>query len=246
MIGLKGDLINGAYSRGRISGLTKQPGKEDLKLALTRLENMCEEYKERNICVNYNFEDTPDLNSLHNIDRKYWDAIELNLCDRLLADFGKIPIPTLATQITAGFSFLSASTAPRRETQYPSRQPIGSGNSLKHARYRNFYNKVAEVPLNCESTTMMVGDVEDFIEHFDSYLEDGEVISSYVLTNDDGLTVTNETNDTPDITYTVEAVGGSGVDKSASLQQIKIVVTTDGNRVTTRIINFELIDIEVG
>jgi hypothetical protein len=64
----KVDLISGAYSKLRISGLTVQPTPEDLELALTRLENtMAEIEGARNICLGYNFEDQPDPNSVSNI-----------------------------------------------------------------------------------------------------------------------------------------------------------------------------------
>ena len=87
------EIINKAYSQGRVSGLTVQPTPEDLSLALNRLESLAAEWADTNLCVGYNFEDSPLPNSLHNIPRKYWGAYESNLMMRLLADFGKEVIP---------------------------------------------------------------------------------------------------------------------------------------------------------
>jgi hypothetical protein len=238
---LKVDLINGAYKRLRISGITKSPTPENLELGLDQLENMAEEFRGRNICVDYNFEDTPDLNSVHNIERKYWYAFETNLAVRLFADFyGDKPVPpTLLISQQQSFSFLSASTAPIRATQYPARQPRGSGSSLKYNRWQRFYRPAAEAPLSCETNTMYKSEVDDFVEHFDAYLNDGETISSFAITADTGLTINSSSNATPDINYQILATGTSGND---TLLRVKIVVTTSDSRVETRFINFELLD----
>ena len=89
------EIINGAYSRMRISGLTAQPTPEDIVKALNRLEDMAEEFDGRNICTGYNFEDDPDVNSLHNMERKFWGPYKAILATRLLADFGKAASPEL-------------------------------------------------------------------------------------------------------------------------------------------------------
>jgi hypothetical protein len=70
----KADLINGAYSLMRISGLTVDPSGADLTLALTRLENMAAEFEGRNIITDYNFEQNPQTGSKHNLERKFWYA----------------------------------------------------------------------------------------------------------------------------------------------------------------------------
>ena len=54
------------------------------------------EFEERDICVNYAFEDTPDTGTPHNMERKHWFGFETNLALRLLMDFGKPVPPTLA------------------------------------------------------------------------------------------------------------------------------------------------------
>jgi hypothetical protein len=241
---LKVDIINGAYSLMRVSGLTKSPTDEDLELALERLEDMAEEFRGRNICTGYNFEDTPDPNSVHNVERKYWYAYKSNLAARLLADFGKQATPELIAGQRASYSFLSSDTAQVRSTQYPSRQPIGSGNNLRRYSWRQYYSPVEEAPISCATNKMIIDNVNDFVEHFDAYLNDGEVISSYTIEADTGLTIISSSNATPDINYRIRADGTSSEELN-TLFQVKIVVTTDDSRVETRLINFELTEIEL-
>ncbi|MEE9311617.1 MAG: hypothetical protein V3V10_04315, partial [Planctomycetota bacterium] len=65
---LKGDTINSAYSRMRISGITAQPTPEDLEVALERMEGMAARWFKKNINTGYNFEDEPDPNSPTGLD----------------------------------------------------------------------------------------------------------------------------------------------------------------------------------
>ena len=240
---LKSDLINGAYSQMRISGLTVNPSSEDNALALRRLENMASEFYGRNICTGYYFEDAPDLNSPSGLDRKFWHSFECLLAVRLLSDFGKGAQgkidPMLLKNASGGLSFLYSATASPRETQYPSRQAIGAGNSLRYHRYRRFYTPVEEAPSTCEPNRMVVGDIDNFIEHFDSYLIDPEEISSYTIEADTGLTIVSDSLTTPDVDYQIQAVGNDGISSDALLQ-VKIVATTSTGRIVTRIINFSL------
>ena len=240
----KVDIINGAYSQLRISGITKLPGKEELELALDRLESMAAEFRGRNICTGYNFEDAPDPNSVHNIERKHWYAYETNLAARLLADFGKEPTAALIAAQQSSFSFLSSDTALLRQTQYPARQARGSGNSLRYNRWQRFFRPQAEAPLSCATNKMVIDNIDNFVEHFDAYLDDGETISSYTIESDAGLTIVSDSNTNEDVNYQIQAVGTSG-EEFDSLYQVKIVVTTSDSRVETRLINFELTEVEI-
>ena len=179
---LKIDLINGAYSKLRISGLTVIPGGEEIALGLERLEDMAEQWEGRNVCTGYFFEENPDPNTPHNVPRKFWSAYKANLAMRLVPDFGKQIDPSLAKEAAAGFSFVSAKTALIREVNYPSRQPIGSGNSLRYSRYTRFYVTPREAPLSCETVTMFIDDIDDFFFDFSAYLVASEDIATYTLT----------------------------------------------------------------
>ena len=121
----KVDIINGAYTQMRISGLTVDPTPEDVEVALDRLEDMCAELEDsRNICIGYNFEEQPDPNSLTDTKRKYSHMLKTNLAMRLLHDFGKVPPPTLANQASQSLSTASSAVAAEnaRGVQYTRRK----------------------------------------------------------------------------------------------------------------------------
>jgi len=242
----KGELINGAYSKLRISGLTVSATADDTQLALSKLETFAHELFSRNVCLGYNLEDEPDTNSLHNVPRKFWDALQSCLAVRMLPDFGKGMSdkvdPMLVRQGSAALSFLHSSTAVVPVVDYPSRAPIGSGNRWR-SRYQRFHRAIEQAPVSCETNTMYENDVDNFVEHFDAWLNDGESIASYTLTNDVGLQIVSESNATPDINYQVKAIG-NGLN-FIPMQQVKIVVTTSDSRIETRIINFTILITDV-
>ena len=241
--GLKGDIINGAYSLMRISGLTVNPSPEDLVLALDRLENMAHEFFGLNICTGYFFEDTPDVNTPHNMERKFWFPFEANLAVRLMPDFGKMASPELLKFQQTGYSFLSSNTAIQIEVPYPSRQPIGAGSSLRFNRLRKYFSPAGVAPIACATVRMFIDDVDDFVEHFDAWLKDGETVTAYTIEADTGLTIVSDSLTTPDIDYRIKAVGND--DSSDSLLQVKIVATTSDSRIVTRVINFTLTEVEI-
>jgi len=231
---LKIDIINGAYSQMRISGITVNPGPDDLTLALRRLEGMANELYGRNVCTGYYLEEDPDVNSPSGLESKYWYAFECVLAQRLLPDFGKgmTPDPILARNASAQMSFLYAATANPRQIQYPARQSMGAGNSLRYHR-RKFYAPIAEAPNTCRTNRMIVGDINDFVEHFNSYLISPEVIESYTIEANTGLTIVSDSLDNPNILYRIQA-------DSVGVMMVKIVATTDDDRIITRIIYFEV------
>jgi len=241
---LKGDFVNSGFAKGRISGLTRSPTREDLELGFEVLEDMMQEYFGHNINVNYTFEDDPDPNTPHNVDRKYWNPIKSCLAVRLLTNYGKEPLAGLVNQASGGFSFLSSSTAPVRETQYPSRQPIGSGNTRRWSRWYNFYPPIEEAPLSAGTNHMVIGDIDDFVEHFDSWLVDPETVASYTIEADESLTIVSDSLTTPDVFYQIEATGSSS-ETSSEVAQVKIVATSSDGRITTRLIQFDLVKVEI-
>jgi hypothetical protein len=240
----KADIINGAYSLMRISGITVNPSGNDLTLALERLEDMAAEFEGRNIVTDYNFELAPETTSLHNLQRKYWFAYKANLAVRLLPDFGKQPNPILLTQQQSSFSFLSGDTAPHRESTPSPRMPIGSGNALRRYRWNRYYRPEAEAPLSAETMIMYIDDIKSFTESFSAYLDAGETIASYTIIADIGLTISNDSNTDELVIYTITATGRSD-GSQIGLLQVKIVVTTSAGRIETRIINFSLLQSDV-
>lgn len=235
------DILNDAYSQLRISGLTVDPTPEDLTVALSRLEDMAAEWATRNICTNYNFEDDPQPNSPTNVKRGFKQAFSTNLAVRLIPDFNKAVPATLQLQASQSLSNLSSATAQVRQVQYPRRQPRGSGSTLRYNRWNRYYRPQDEAPLSCATNKMDIGDINDFTEHFDAYLNDGETLASYVLQADSGLTILSQSLGSPDINYRVRADGNSK--NSAGTYLVFIEATTSEGRVEKRQIFFELTEV---
>lgn len=237
---LKGDIVNKAYSHMRVSGITKQPGAEEISLGIHTLESMAAEWFGNNICTGYNFEDEPDVNSKHGVDRKYWLAFSLSLANLLLIDKGKTLTPELAAQQRGSYGSLVTLSAAesQREVQYPSRMPRGSGNTLHWTRYHRYYRPGAEAPISCSTNKMVVDQVDDYVEHFDSYLKDLEDISVYTIEADTGLEIVSDSNTINDVSYRIKALSNS--ETKTGFLRVKIVVTTTDGRVEPRYINFEV------
>lgn len=237
-------LINGAYSQMRISGITMSAEDEDNELALDRMEDLASTLEAQGITINYNFEDDPLLTSLHNLERKYRQPFKTWLAVWLLPDFDKKLTVELSLLYKASVNFLINDTTKIKPVAYPRRMPIGSGTENRQDRYRRFMPLAESAPVSPKTNIMYIGDKAPFVEPFLAWLNSGETISSYVLTAESTLVVTNEANNSTNISYTVEAKGNPTGTASA-LSQVKIVATTSEGRVETRIIDFELKNSEI-
>lgn len=233
------DLINGAYSQLRINGLTTGPTPFDLSTALARLENFARVLCSRNICTSYNFTENPDYNDYTNTPEMFNLMFETNLAVYLCPDFGKEPsmaLMTLASSTLATASAVSAQELIQPVSQ-PNRMPIGSGN-YRYWPYSNFYRPSPMAPSECATHTIFINDINDYTEDYTEYLNDGESISSYVMTVDPGLLLVSDSITSPVISYRVQ---GLSQQTSGNWQQAKIVITTSTGRVNTRLINFNVI-----
>jgi hypothetical protein len=245
---LKVDIINRAYSIMRISGITSIPVPEELELALDTLESLANELEERNVCTGYNLQDDPDPNEAVMISKGLSYSMASVLANRLLSDFGKDITPSLMKQEKAAWSLLYSSTVKYRQTQYPKRMPIGMANTLRYRnRWFRFYQPIAQAPLDCDTKKMVIGDTNDFAEHFDSYLRDTEDIASYTIDSDPGLQIDSHelSSSLADVDYTITAVSSSGTNYTNALQQVVIIATTTEGRVETRLINFRLAEVNI-
>jgi len=238
----KVDIINKAYSQLRISGLTVQPTPEDLEIALDRLESMAAEWDSRNIKTGYMFEDEPDPNTLAGVKRAYWQAFETNLATRLIPDFNKEAHPMLFKQAASSLSSLSGRVMLERlqEVQYPRRMARGSGNTLRYNRWARFYRNVFSTINQAATISMFIGDINDFVEHFDAYLRDGESIDTYSIQVDSGLKLVSDSNDDFNVYYRIEAESPSNKEADQGAI-VTIVITTTEGRVETRQTLFELV-----
>ncbi len=232
----KADVINGCYSQMRISGLTVNPTPELTKKALSRLEDLMYELEARNICLNFNFESTPDPSSLTHVHPSAKGMMESNLAIRLIPDFNKV-VPQALYGIASGTLSTVSSIAARENTrrvQYSRRMPRGSDATLRFNRWQRF-QRPPTLPTNeCATKNLRKDEVEDYSEDFTTYLE-GETISSYTITADTGLSILSNSQDDPFINYTIK-----GLSNDNALQKVVITVTTSTGRIEKRDINFGL------
>ncbi len=228
----KVNLINDAYSKLRISGLTVLPSPEDLELALTRLENMMSEFDTGGVQLGYNFEDDPDPNSVTNIPTFAYDGISSSLAIRLIPDFNKQPSIQLLSSAESSMSVISGVVAKNRlrQVQYPARMPVGSGNYLIN-RWARFYYPAAIPPV--ESIQMLVGEINTYIESFQSYLKTGEDISSFTVEVSEGLTLLSSAQVGDTINFELEAI-------NPLWRTVTVTIMTTDGREEIRVINVEV------
>lgn len=178
----KVELVNSAYSQLRISGLTINPTPEDTETALWRLEDMMSEFWGRTLDFNYQFEETPLGATESGVDRTHHLMISSNLAMELLDDFGKDAPLSLSSRARSSFSSSSAVLARERlnTVKYPTRMPIGSGNSRFGNRYRRFFPKDAPPVTDAGNEIVFCGEINDYQALFNGWLR-GEEIDSYSI-----------------------------------------------------------------
>lgn len=237
----KVDIIRGAYSRLRISGLTVDPTPEDMDLALIRLEDMAHEFASRNMDGNFNFEVMPDPNSEVGVFPEFKEAYETNLAVRLTPDFGQSKTnPLLAQQASQAARNLAARSARVRQTQYPERQPRGSGVTLRYYPFSPHYRNVNRAPINAD--ILRVGEVNDYVQTWASYLNDLETITDHTINADSGIIVVSSSVDGPDVKYRLRldnislGSGGEiqGTSRSLTASTVEIEITTSEGRINRR------------
>jgi hypothetical protein len=247
---LKVNRINEAYSKLRISGLTVLPSAEDLELALTRLENMMSELSgTRNICLNYNFEDCPDPNSVTNIPNWSKDGISSLLATRLIPDFNKMVPAQLMAQAASSISSISGRVMrdKLRQVQYPDRMPVGSGN-YRYPRWARFYRQEVLPPNNCSTNPIKVGETKNYTISFSQEMEKGESIIDFYTDVSDGLTIDNEVVIGLDIDYSITAISlaftGANRTIGGAWQAVRFTINTDAGRTLIKDVNFEVVDLQ--
>ncbi len=246
---LKSDLIAGAYSRARISGLTLQPSAEENELALDLLESMMAEWFERGYCIGYKFptgDDPADLADPSGVPLTHKYAVQTNLAGRIMDDFGKEIPPNLQKNMSTSFSALASSIAVQKQTDYPNNMPRGAYSELRWSPWRRYFRKPIEAPISCDTNYMNVGEIDTYFENYQAYLNDGEDVSTFTIENDDGITILSSGLNTNGniLTYTVEAVG-TGEELNPYIR-VKITATTTDSRVDVRYADFQLRDESVG
>jgi len=235
-------IVNGAYSQLRISGLTVIPSPSDISLALSRLEDMMAElYSVWGLNINYNFEDTPNPNSQTNVARNFNQMMFTNLATRLVPDFGKELPQTLAGQASQSISNAIGIVAQEnmRQIQPPRRMPRGSGNTFRGVFWNRYSTPEVLAPVSPATNTILQGETLNYYEDFSAFLGSA-TISSFTIDADPLLTIDTSANATPRITYTITApVQNTNV--YGPFQQVMITITDSLNRTEIRLINFNVL-----
>jgi len=232
----KVDIIQGAYSQMRISGLTVQPTPGDVTLAIIRLEDMMEEFFGRGMCIGFNFEDVPTTTTPHGLARKYRHMAQTNLAIRMIPDFNKAVPQELSAQAKQSYSYaIGASLLENiRPVQAPRRMPRGSGNTLRYNRWQRF-NRPADLPdNNCKTNNIIQGEINDYVETFAPYLE-GETIQAFEVQTTAALDLISATKTDTVINYRIKALSPS---TSGTGQNAVIKVITSTGRVHVHTVGF--------
>lgn len=231
----KGDIVNGAYARLRISGLTVKSSPEEMTAALDVLEDMCAEFEERNICLNYNFQDSPDPSDDTNVARGQVGSLKDILAWRMAMFFGKVIPPSMEAMQRKAISLLQSSTAKVNRVNHPTRMPIGSGTNNRVGSWQRFNIPQSQAPISCSTKSITLGGVLDFTEDLNHFLG-GETIDTYSLNPSPALTIESNSEDEGVISYRVKCG-----DNASDLETIDIIVITNNGRRATFLVNFKCV-----
>ena len=222
-----------AYGALRISGLTTTPNPKEIELGLNELEDMMSEFKTRNICSSYFFEDEPEPNTDSEIDPAYNNATQKCLAIRLSPYFGIEPLMTLQRQATQALSNWSARSGKVNMINPPSRQPRGSGNTFRFPVWIRFYRFEDGAPISCSTFELKVDEINFFSVDFNGYLLDGATITSFELDVSNGIEVITSTE--ADGLISLECKG-----IQAGNNPITITVTTSTGRINPEKVYFNI------
>jgi hypothetical protein len=239
----KGDIVHEAFEEIRISGLTIQASPNEVERGVNKLESMAAEWEARNICASYNFTEQPDPGDESGVHLSAKQAFVTNLAVRMVSSFGKESPSVLAVQAMQSLSGLSSALAMVRNVQAPNRMPRGSGNTIRYNRWQQFNHPAILAPQNCETETLIVGNVNDFFADWSQYLGSAEDLASYTLSASEGIEVLTQSLATPRVNFrakgTSTAINNSSVE---NLSIVSITVTTTNGRVDTKTINFKIVE----
>ena len=222
-----------AYDYLRISGLTSEPTPDETNRALTRLEDMMNEFRSRNICSSYIFEDEPGPNTNSGIDSAYNNATATCLALRLAPSFGIVLNQDIRGLATSGLSNWSARSGKTNMINQPNRQPKGSGNTFRFTNWTRYYRQGDNAPILCSTFNLKVDEIDFFGIDFSGYLLEDATIISYTIKSTNGIDVLSDVQDVNFINLECKGV-------QAGYQTVTITVTTSTGRTTPETINFNI------
>lgn len=231
----KGEHVIRAYAALRISGLTTAANPEEVNLGLSELEDMMNEFRSRNICSSYVFEDDVDPNTDSEINDEFNNATQKCLAIRLAPYFGKEVSQSLMRQATQAVSNWSARSGKINMIQPSNRQARGSGNTFRNLSFNRFYRKADEAPISCDTFKLKVDEVDFFQVDFSEYLLDGAVIDSFTTDATNGVQLVDIAQDGDK--FDMECKG-----LTVGYNFITITITTSTGRVNPQKVNFNIIE----
>jgi len=229
----KAEHTSRAFRYLRISGLTTVPSPGEQTDALETLEDMMHEFKSRNICSSYVFEDDIDPNTSSGIADAYNNAVASCLSLRLAPEFGITINPEIRAMATSGLSNWSARTGKTNMINPPNRQPRGSGNTYRFPNWIRFYRFENNAPISCDTFNLKVDEINFFLVDFGDYLGSGETIVSFTTEVQNGIELINIAQDVDK--FNLECKG-----KSAGYSYITLTITTSLGRVNPQRVNFSI------
>lgn len=232
---LKIEHVLQAFQRIRISGLTFDAVPEETSIGLQVEEDMMHEFRSRNICSSYVFEDVPDPNTDSGVNPAYNNAMSSNIAIRLLDYFGKPVPPILMKQATQSLSNWSARSGVTNMINPPRRQPKGSGNTFRFINWVRYYRFQDGAPISCNTMDLKVDETDTFSINFGGYLLDEETIVSFTLEVDPCIEVLTSTISDDSESIELEC---KGID--AGTAAIIITITTSTPRINPQTVYFNI------
>ena len=229
----KGEHVIRAYAALRISGITVDASPNDVITGLSELEDMMSEFRSRNICSSYVFEDDIDPNTDSEISSEFNNATQKCLAIRLAPYFGKEASMLLQKQANQGLSNWSARSGKTNMISPSNRQPRGSGNTYRFPNWIRFYRFEDSAPISCDTLVLKVGEINFFQTDFSGYLLDGETIVSFTTDVTNGLELINIVQDVDK--FNLECEG-----KIVGYSFITLTITTSTGRINPQRINFNI------
>jgi len=205
----KGDLVNGAYTILRISGLTLTASPDEITAGIQESDDLASELKGSGVDVNwqqpsdYGLSDPADTSGLTpEMAGPFKSVLALRLVDL----FGKQATPSLAKRASDGMRTLEQITVNAPESELPSTLPFGSGNEWDY-RSRRFYPEPAA---NNDADYVFLDDVLNYTEDFSAWLIDEELVSASWEVANGSVEIDNvvnaETTSTAQLTFST--IGG--------------------------------------
>ncbi len=225
----KGDLLNRAFGKLRISGKTKIVQGDEMDDALADLESYCAELDGTGYTTGYNYEEYPDPGTETGLDRSLHKSFIKVMAVELMPDYGKgeKPDPLLLKQASGALSAIHRITKQRRVSHLPSTMPIGKSIRTRWSNVSRQFQPPRESPPFVPAPYLIyAGDISaTLIEDAGQWLQSSDEVASYTIKATTGLQINSDSLNGNAVEYVVEATGETnGVDDQA--MRVDIVFTT--------------------